>query len=375
MVEQKIFTDMSKEDQVRSLIDGLLSEYKNVPESLVERVEGLRDVFKVGIAVDSSGKGRSPYVFGRTNLSRALLKYLDPRLDELSMLLAAHNYENVGEFGVSKIKFCTENIAGWSKGVLNASRKVALDEKVPKNLQVSEELDLIRQVVLAVNYVINNVVYKCCKYCFRRIISRKACKFHMAGGSDFYRKTVKVARHKNKQALVSVNAWKKRRLILGDNAKFYSSEHSELSIYSPGIIVDVSLYEVLCAFTNLPWKQAKGIVEDFLLFGFPRVYKRLKGVGDVVNSFGGFVKEAYKSEGLDNEYEVSTNPLWFVGTVIDAEAWFEAEEAAEGAVDNRRKDTTDRDQKIKQLYSSYSLRDVAEKIGVSKTTVSNVIQK
>jgi len=371
---------LSRVDQLSFLIPNLLKSYRGlVAESLISNLNGFLNEIKQGIAI--SKEGSSPKsIFGRANLNQLMERWIDPYLAELSDAISEERLCQLGDLKCASIDFKCGGSAKWADSLLDISRKTSLRAELPYNQKVSAELDLIRQFILIVQSVISSEKYRGCKYCFRRIISDKACWLHKAGVPDFYKKAVKVDSYKNQDFGEWVDTWKSKRILLGDCVEVACTNYGGVDAYVPAVLVPSEVYEMLKSFTDLPWSDASELLDSFLKSSAPHVYMRVAGVSDEVDCFEQYVYAIYDNQNLDNRYETSTSALWFLLTVMEAEAWFRAEKVAQFS-NVRKKDNTERDREIMRLSAEgYSVRKISEKIyselglKVGKTTVSNVLR-
>lgn len=371
---------LSKVDELTFLMPKLLKSYRGlVAESLISNLNGFLNEIKRGIAI-SKEENSPTNIFGRANLNQLIERWIEPYLAELGNVIAEEKLCRSGDLKCASIDFNCGGAVKWADSLLDLSRKTYLCAELPFNQHVSAELDLIRQFILIIQSVVSHEKYRCCKYCFRRIISGKACWLHKTVVPGFYKKTIKVGSYKNQDFGEWLDTWKSTRILLGDCIEVACRDHGGADAYVPSVVVPDEVYDMLKSFTDLPWPDASSLLDSFLKSSAPHVYMRVAGVNDEVECFEQYIHAIYSSQNLDNRYETSTSALWFLVTVMEAEVWFRAEKIA-GFSNIREKDNSERDREIIRLSEKgYSVREISKKlyselgIKVGKTTVSKVLK-
>lgn len=328
---------------------------------------------------DRNPRNRIPAdVFGRVNLTRWATNEVGQYLQDLKDRLEARGITLEHDFS----RYGDELLGPMvDRSLLEVSRGLARIGHDFELQVISAEYDLIRRLLHILRTDVPHPRYKCCEGCFRAIVKGRFCGLHKSGQPRHYREVKKVV--KQLTALDRNYLLKKKEIreLFGDGIVPFPNKRKIVDSISNSLVLSDYVQGLLGALESMHWSAASILIDKFIEDECPKVYEKVVGLAQEVSSFPEFVERCYSKDVLDNRYDQSRKPFWFLVTVLDAEDWFRAAEASEQVDDGRRKDNVSRDQLIVCLYrSGVSIRKIADiissscKSSIKKSTVENVIK-
>ena len=239
-------------------------------------------------------------------------------------------------------------------------------------LQDMENLELIARLLLAMHLELDlGARIKWCDICFRLTSGRKRyCEPHSSKNDTKYRKALSIKANIPFDIQERFLRLHSKRQALGNRFTLVFETSDIPDKVTPDtqvMYVDEIVRDLVQHTISKKWAMVSKNW-DMILDTVPHVKKRIKTLPSSNQSWIQFTGSVFSI--LDNKYENTIHPYWFLQMLAEAEIWFQFEDGLEQEIETIKKDEI-----LIMISQGLRNRDIVNKLNVANSYVSELRKK
>jgi len=364
---------------VRNNILNQIAAFKNEASEVL--ISDLRELSSNDIERTLNSNHYGHTVYGIPALNEILSSCLAPHLKSISQYLLKTKCPVQVNIDISTLDLFTSDENPRVNELLIASRFLNLKNDPSQQLQnsiVAANLELIRNIILALHSSLNKKHKLICSFCYRTTLGGKSCTHHQSiEGYDFRYIAKKTLNQFDNPSLESFNRFRFQKNNMEKNIFLKLDNMGDMTTQSNAFVfgdeLDLLFDFSITSIENDSWDISSKLLMTYLENNAPNVFLKTQPLFLEAKSFIEFKKLAYLNKNiLDNPNATSDSAYWFIRTILFAEFWLLAESLLE------RKEQ----EKQAVIYSVLILRnqgkpyrEIGNALDISKSYVSKIIHE
>ena len=315
----------------RNIILNQIAAFEN--EASEELINDLRELSSKEIERTLNSNHYDHTIFGIPTLNEILSFCLAPHIKNITQYLLKTKCPVQVNIDVSTLDLFTCDKNPLVKELLIASKLLNLKNDPSQRLLdsvVAANLELIRNIILALHSSLNKKPKLICSFCYRTTLGGKSCTHHQhIEGYDFRYVAKKTLSQLDSHSLelfkrfrVQKNNMEKHLLLKPDNM-FEMTTQSNAFIFKDEL--DLFFDFTITSIENDSWEISSKLLMTYLESHARNVFLITQPLFLEAKSFIEFKQMVYlKKDILDNPNAISDDAYWFIRTILFAEFWLHA---------------------------------------------------